>query len=97
MLKRCFRSEVRYVPAKRRYDALQTVTFRDGVQAGFIAYCVEIVRSLPISRIAEVSALGMGDPEVVPLWYGEGDLPTPDFIARGRERRGSRRSHLLHL
>ena len=22
----------------------------------------------------------MGDPEVVPLWYGEGDLPTPDFI-----------------
>ena len=41
----------------------------------------EIVRSLPISRIAEVSALGMDDPEVVPLWYGEGDLPTPAFIA----------------
>ena len=33
------------------------------------------------SRIAEISALGMGDPAVIPLWYGEGDLPTPDFIA----------------
>ena len=22
----------------------------------------------------------MGDPAVLPLWYGEGDLPTPDFI-----------------
>lgn len=32
------------------------------------------------SPIARVSALGMGDPEVIPLWYGEGDLPTPDFI-----------------
>ena len=23
----------------------------------------------------------MGDPAVIPLWYGEGDLPTPAFIA----------------
>ena len=22
----------------------------------------------------------MGDPQVIPLWYGEGDLPTPPFI-----------------
>lgn len=35
---------------------------------------------LPTSRIAEISALGMGDPEVVALWYGEGDVPTPGFI-----------------
>jgi aspartate aminotransferase len=38
------------------------------------------IRDLPGSRIAEISALGMGDPAVLPLWYGEGDLPTPDFI-----------------
>ena len=38
------------------------------------------IRDLAASRIAEISALGMGDPEVIPLWYGEGDLPTPDFI-----------------
>lgn len=39
------------------------------------------IRDLPASRIAEVSALGFGDPEVIPLWYGEGDLPTPSFIS----------------
>jgi aspartate/methionine/tyrosine aminotransferase len=38
------------------------------------------IRDLAGSRIAEISALGMGDPAVIPLWYGEGDLPTPDFI-----------------
>ena len=41
----------------------------------------DAIRQLPASRIAEISALGMGDPEVIPLWYGEGDLPTPSFIA----------------
>src|ERR1700693_5660102 len=40
----------------------------------------DAIRELPVSRMAEISALGMGDPEVIPLWYGEGDLPTPDFI-----------------
>jgi aspartate/methionine/tyrosine aminotransferase len=38
------------------------------------------IRDLPASRIGEISALGMGDPSVIPLWYGEGDLPTPEFI-----------------
>jgi aspartate/methionine/tyrosine aminotransferase len=40
----------------------------------------DAIRDLPGSRIAEISVLGMGDPEVIPLWYGEGDLPTPGFI-----------------
>ena len=39
------------------------------------------IRDLSASRIAEISALGMGDPAVIPLWYGEGDLPTPAVIA----------------
>src|SRR5580693_3014127 len=39
------------------------------------------IADLPASRIAEISALGMGDPDVIPLWYGEGDLPTPAFIS----------------
>jgi aspartate aminotransferase len=38
------------------------------------------IRGLRASRIAEISALGMGDPDVIPLWYGESDLPTPAFI-----------------
>ena len=40
----------------------------------------DAIRDLRASRIAEISALGMGDPAVIPLWYGEGDLPTPGFI-----------------
>lgn len=38
------------------------------------------VVALPQSKIAEVSAVGIGDPAIVPLWFGEGDLPTPAFI-----------------
>lgn len=41
----------------------------------------DAICELPTSRTAEISALGMGDPEVIPLWYGESDLPTPEFIA----------------
>jgi aspartate aminotransferase len=40
----------------------------------------DAIEHLPASRIAEVAALGIGDPAVIPLWYGEGDLPTPGFI-----------------
>jgi aspartate aminotransferase len=38
------------------------------------------IRDLEASRIGQISALGMGDPAVIPLWYGESDLPTPAFI-----------------
>jgi aspartate aminotransferase len=38
------------------------------------------IEALPISKIVEVSNVAFGDPSVVPLWYGEGDLPTPSFI-----------------
>jgi aspartate aminotransferase len=49
-----------------------------------IAPIRDAIRALQTSRIAQISALGlaMGDPAVIPLWYGEGDLPTPDFICR---------------
>jgi aspartate/methionine/tyrosine aminotransferase len=33
-------------------------------------------------RIGEVSRLAIGDPGVIPLWFGESDLVTPDFIRR---------------
>ncbi|HLJ18982.1 MAG TPA: aminotransferase class I/II-fold pyridoxal phosphate-dependent enzyme, partial [Stellaceae bacterium] len=38
------------------------------------------ITALPMSKIGEVSAPNFGDPDIVPLWFGEGDLPTPDFI-----------------
>jgi aspartate aminotransferase len=40
----------------------------------------EIIEALPASKITEVSALAFGDPRVIPLWFGEGDLTTPAFI-----------------
>ena len=41
----------------------------------------EAITDLPPSPIAQIAALGSADPAVIPLWYGEGDLPTPEFIA----------------
>ncbi len=38
------------------------------------------IEALPPSKIGEVAAVGFGDPSVLPLWFGEGDLPTPSFI-----------------
>src|SRR3546814_18991655 len=39
-----------------------------------------IVLDMPRQKIGEVSRLGMGKPETIPLWYGESDIPTPAFI-----------------
>lgn len=39
-----------------------------------------VIEATPFSKIGQVAMAGMGDPEVVPLWYGESDLPTPGFI-----------------
>ena len=69
------------LPATERYDVLHTVTNRTGAQALNSMQIRAAIRDLSASRIAEISALGMGDPAVIPLWYGEGDLPTPGFIA----------------
>ena len=38
------------------------------------------VERLPFSRIREVANAGMGFNDVIALWYGEPDVPTPDFI-----------------
>ncbi len=39
------------------------------------------VETLEESRIVEVWKLGFGRDDVIGLWVGEGDLPTPDFIS----------------
>ncbi len=38
------------------------------------------IETLETSGIAQVFALGIGRDDVIPLWVGEGDRPTPDFI-----------------
>jgi aspartate aminotransferase len=39
-----------------------------------------IAHDLTETGIAEVAMAVFGDPDVVPLWFGEGDLVTPDFV-----------------
>ena len=38
------------------------------------------VRGLAASQIGQVADRGRDDPEVIKLWIGESDLPTPDFV-----------------
>jgi aspartate aminotransferase len=38
------------------------------------------IAELRETHITEVAMSVFGDPEVVPLWFGEGDLVTPDFV-----------------
>ncbi|MFH1804715.1 MAG: pyridoxal phosphate-dependent aminotransferase [Pseudomonadota bacterium] len=40
------------------------------------------VRAIGASLIREIAHLGMGRDGVVPLWFGEPDQPTPDFIRK---------------
>ena len=43
-------------------------------------------REAPDSGIVEVFNYGRGRPGLIPLWAGEGDLPTPQFIADATNR-----------
>src|SRR5687767_1009579 len=43
-------------------------------------------RSAPESGIVEVVNHGRLKQGLIPLWVGEGDLPTPDFIIRAAEK-----------
>jgi len=40
----------------------------------------DAVRALAASQIREVANAGMGDPDVLPFWFGEPDQVTPAFI-----------------
>ena len=42
----------------------------------------DAVRTLRASKIREVANAGLGDPAVLPFWFGEPDETTPEFIRR---------------
>ncbi len=46
------------------------------------------IADLPGSKIREIASLGMnsGIADIIPLWFGEPDLPTPDFINQAATR-----------
>ena len=39
-----------------------------------------VAHDLEETGIAEVAMSVFGDPDVVPMWFGESDLVTPDFV-----------------
>lgn len=54
--------------------------------ASLIADLRPEARNAPESGIVEVVNHGRLKPGLIPLWVGEGDLPTPDFIVRAANR-----------
>ena len=48
--------------------------------------CAARRRSAPESGIVEVANYGRGREGLIPLWVGEGDLPTPAFICEAATR-----------
>lgn len=43
------------------------------------------IRDLSVNQIAEIADMAREDPEVIKLWIGEGDLPTPPFVTEAAE------------
>jgi aspartate aminotransferase len=44
------------------------------------------ILNLEANGIGRVAALGLGDPGIIPLWFGESDLVTPAFIRDAAKR-----------
>src|SRR5918995_1153397 len=44
------------------------------------------VRRLPSSQIRAVANAGIGRSDLIPLWFGEPDVPTPRFICEAASR-----------
>ncbi|HEY1721500.1 MAG TPA: pyridoxal phosphate-dependent aminotransferase [Magnetospirillaceae bacterium] len=43
------------------------------------------VAEIPFSLIGQVSIPRLGDPDIIPLWYGESDMPTPAVVVDAAE------------
>jgi aspartate/methionine/tyrosine aminotransferase len=44
------------------------------------------ILNLERNGIGEVAFLGLGRTDIIPLWFGEGDVVTPDFIRDAAKR-----------
>ncbi|MGF6226079.1 aspartate aminotransferase [Inquilinus ginsengisoli] len=56
------------------------------IAAGLLGGIRPDIARLPESGIVEVVNAGRGKPGLIPLWVGEGDQPTPAFIAEAANR-----------
>ena len=46
----------------------------------------EAIRRISLENISTLARGGLGDPDIIPLWFGEGDLPAPAFIGEAMAR-----------
>ncbi len=44
------------------------------------------IRALPLENIAALAGGAFGDPDIIPLWFGEGDVKTPAFVGEAMMR-----------
>ena len=44
-----------------------------------------VIEALEGSRIRQVAESNIGRDDVIPLWFGEPDLPTPDYIKKAAQ------------
>lgn len=44
------------------------------------------IQNMEHQKIGAVSRLGLGDPDVLPLWFGESDVSTPDFVVEAAKQ-----------
>jgi aspartate/methionine/tyrosine aminotransferase len=44
------------------------------------------IRRIPLENISSLAGEAFGDPDIIPLWFGEGDVPTPAFIGEAMAR-----------
>lgn len=56
------------------------------VQNSLVAALRDEARRSPVSGIVDIANYSWGRPEVIPLFAGEGDLPTPQFICEAASR-----------
>src|SRR5690606_31593824 len=71
---RCRRHPYRHAPQATRLIMTHPATARPEVSA------------LSSSRIRDIANTAMGREDVLPFWFGESDLPTPDFIREAARR-----------
>ena len=57
-----------------------TPALKAAAPAVFAPVARDAIRSLGASKIREIANAGMDDPDVLPFWFGEPDLVTPQFI-----------------
>lgn len=59
---------------------------QERAQANALHNAREAILRIPLENISSLAGGAFGDPEIIPLWFGEGDLVTPAFIGAAMMR-----------